>query len=122
MDFQYVDFVYEPGQFSIRGSIIDIFSFASDYPYRIDFFGDDVESIRSFDIENQLSKENFQKISILPNIVNPDAENAELKKTESIFNFIQDDTVIWLNNNHIFLIELKKYKKNKLNREKTNPT
>jgi transcription-repair coupling factor (superfamily II helicase) len=97
-DFQYVDFVYEPGQFSIRGSIIDIFSFASDFPYRIDFFGDEVESIRSFDIENQLSKENFQSISILPNIVNPDSDNQDLIQNENIFSFINDDTLVWIEN------------------------
>lgn len=97
-DFQYVDFVYEPGQFSIRGSIIDIFSFASDFPYRIDFFGDEVESIRSFDIENQLSKESFQSISILPNIVNPDSDNQDLIQNENIFSFINDDTLVWIEN------------------------
>ena len=80
--FQYVDFVYEPGQYSIRGSIIDIFSFASDDPYRIDFFGDEVDSIRSFDVENQLSKQSFEIISIVPKIVNPESENKELKQTE----------------------------------------
>lgn len=94
--FQYVDFVYEPGQFSIRGSIIDIFSFASDDPFRIDFFGDEVESIRSFDIENQLSKENYDSITIVPKIVNPDAENKELQQSESIFHYFQHDSRIWI--------------------------
>jgi transcription-repair coupling factor (superfamily II helicase) len=96
--FQYVDFVYEPGQYSIRGSIIDIFSFASDHPFRIDFFGDEVESIRSFDIENQLSKEKFEKISIIPKIVNPVSENKELKQTESFFSFLPSNTTIWTDN------------------------
>jgi len=94
--FQYVDFVYEPGQYSIRGSIIDIFSFASDDPYRIDFFGDEVESIRSFDIENQLSKENFKSISIVPKIVNPGSDNEELKQTDSFFSYLHQETIIWL--------------------------
>ena len=97
-NFQLVDFVYEPGQFSIRGSIIDIFSFASDYPFRIDFFGDDVDSIRSFDIENQLSKESFKSISIVPKIVNPDSENSELKQTESLFHYFKKDSIIWTEN------------------------
>lgn len=96
--FQYVDFVYEPGQYSIRGSIIDIFSFASENPYRIDFFGDEVESIRSFDIENQLSKDKFEEISIVPKIVNPDSENKELKQTESFFSFLPSNTTIWTEN------------------------
>lgn len=101
--FQYVDFVYEPGQYSIRGSIIDIFSFASDYPFRIDFFGDEVESIRSFDIENQLSKENFQRISILPKVVNPDEDFKELNQTENIFSYLNSTSFIWTNNTQFIL-------------------
>ncbi|MDA3879402.1 MAG: transcription-repair coupling factor [Prolixibacteraceae bacterium] len=66
--FERVDFVYEPGQYSVRGGIIDIFSFAHDEPFRIDFFGDEVESIRSFDIDSQLSIKKFDHISIIPNI------------------------------------------------------
>ncbi len=96
--FQYVDFVYEPGQYSIRGSIIDIFSFASDDPFRIDFFGDEVDSIRSFDIENQLSKKNFDKIAIVPKIVNPDSDNTDFKQTESFFHFLGENSVIWTEN------------------------
>jgi len=96
--FQYVDFVYEPGQYSIRGSIIDIFSFGSDNPYRIDFFGDEVDSIRSFDIENQLSKENFEKITILPKIVNPDSDNKDFAQTKSIFHFFESKSLIWTEN------------------------
>lgn len=114
--FQYVDFVYEPGQFSIRGSIVDIFSFASDNPFRIDFFGDEVESIRSFDIENQLSKKNYQKISILPNIVNPDSNNPDLNNTESIFNFIPENAIIWINNRN-FIIDRIQEIESKLNEE-----
>lgn len=66
--FELVDFVYEPGQYALRGGIVDIFSFTAENPYRIDFFGDEVESIRAFDVESQLSKISFQKISILPNL------------------------------------------------------
>jgi len=93
--FQYVDLVYEPGQYSIRGSIIDIFSFASDYPFRIDFFGDEIESIRSFDIETQLSIKQFENIHIVPNIVSPDEINSELNLSQSIFEFIPSDSTIW---------------------------
>ncbi len=96
--FQYVDFVYEPGQYSIRGSIIDVFSFASDLPYRIDFFGDVVDSIRSFDIENQLSIESFTQISIVPKIVNPNKENEDLKQKESFFHFLNQDSMVWVEN------------------------
>ncbi|MBU8891288.1 MAG: transcription-repair coupling factor [Bacteroidales bacterium] len=97
-NFQYVDFVYEPGQYSIRGSIIDIFSFASDFPYRIDFFGDEVDSIRSFDIDNQLSKKNFRQISIVPKIVNPGNANTDLTQTESFFHFLTHGSIVWTEN------------------------
>jgi len=68
LGFEHVDYVYEPGQFAVRGSIIDVFSFSSDLPYRIDFFGDEVDSIRSFDIQTQLSQERVQEMSIVPEI------------------------------------------------------
>ncbi|KAA6347570.1 Transcription-repair-coupling factor [termite gut metagenome] len=67
-DFEYVDYVYEPGQYAVRGSIIDIFSFSSEYPCRIDFSGDEVDSIRSFEIETQLSKEKKESVSIVPDL------------------------------------------------------
>lgn len=66
--FQRVDFVYEPGQYSVRGSIVDIFSFANEMPFRCDFFGDELESIRVFDIETQLSKEKKEEIIIVPDL------------------------------------------------------
>ncbi len=88
--FERSDFVFEPGQFSIRGSIVDIFSFSNDVPFRIDFFGDEVESIRTFDIENQLSLDNFNEISIVPNI----QDNRIGLKQFSIFDFIPKDTIV----------------------------
>ncbi len=63
--FQRVDFVFSPGQFSVRGSIVDVFSFADDKPYRIDFFGDEVDSIRTFELENQLSVEKLDTVTII---------------------------------------------------------
>jgi len=66
--FDFVDFVYEPGQFSIRGGIIDIYSFANEYPYRIELFGNDVEAIKTFDPSTQLSNATFDFVTILPNI------------------------------------------------------
>lgn len=66
--FEYVDYVYKPGQYAVRGSIIDVFSFASEYPYRIDFFGDEVESIRTFEVESQLSREKKNGIMIVPDL------------------------------------------------------
>ena len=65
--FERVDYVYEPGQFAVRGSIIDVFSYASEYPFRIDLFGDEVDSIRTFEIETQLSRDKVRHISIVPN-------------------------------------------------------
>ncbi len=64
--FDRVEFVYEPGQFAVRGSIIDVFSYSSKYPYRIDFFGDEVESIRTFDVETQLSEDRIEEFYIIP--------------------------------------------------------
>lgn len=66
--FEETEFVYEPGQFSVRGSIVDIFSFSNNLPYRIDFFGEEVESIRTFEVDSQLSKEKLNAIKIIPNI------------------------------------------------------
>jgi len=88
--FEKVEFVYEPGQYSLRGSIIDIFSFSNEDPYRIDFFGDEVESIRTFDIEDQISKELLDKISIIPNI----HEGLNEEKRVSFFDFVDKSTII----------------------------
>lgn len=91
--FELVEFVYEPGQYAQRGSIIDIFSFSNERPYRIDLWGDEVESIRVFDIEKQLSINEIAEINILPNVT---AKGN--KDTISIFNFIPQDTIIcWAN-------------------------
>lgn len=68
--FRRVDFVSEPGEFSVRGGIVDVFSFSHNEPYRIEFFGDEVESIRAFDVATQLSTEKVKKISIMPNVEN----------------------------------------------------
>ena len=88
--FERVEFVYEPGQYSMRGSIIDIFSFSNEDPYRIDFFGDEVESIRTFDIEDQISKEQLQRISIIPNI----QDGVHDEKRVSVFDFLDKNSVI----------------------------
>lgn len=67
-EFEKTEFVYEPGQFAVRGGIIDVYSFANDLPYRIELFGDEVESIRSFSPDSQLSQENIERISIIPDV------------------------------------------------------
>ena len=73
LKFKEVTYVYEPGEFAVRGSLIDIFSFSSEYPYRIDCFGDEVESIRTFEVETQLSKEKTDEISIVPKVTGKEA-------------------------------------------------
>lgn len=88
--FERVDFVYEPGQYSIRGSLVDIFSFAGEDPYRLDFFDDDVDSIRSFDIDNQISKEQLMRIVIIPNI----QSGLDDEKRDSFLNFISTQSLI----------------------------
>ena len=90
-DFNRVDFVYEPGQFSIRGGIIDVFSFTNDYPYRIEFFGDEVESIRSFNPVDQLSVDTLDHITIVPNI----QDRKIVEKRESFLSYIPENTIIW---------------------------
>lgn len=91
--FERVDFVYEPGQYSIRGGIVDIYSFSSEDPYRIDFFGDEVDTIRSFNIDSQISKESLPKISIIPNI----QENLDGEERISFLDFIPADSLLILN-------------------------
>ena len=68
LGFNEVDYVYEPGQFAVRGSIIDVFSFSSEYPFRIDFFGDEIDSIRTFEVQSQLSRDKRQRIEIVPEV------------------------------------------------------
>ena len=67
-EFEFVDYVYDPGQFAVRGSIVDVFSFSSEYPFRVDFFGDEVDSIRLFEVESQLSKEKKEEVVIVPDL------------------------------------------------------
>ena len=93
-EFERVDFVTEPGEFSVRGSIIDIFSYSGDYPYRIDFFDDEIESIRTFDPSNQRSINQLNQVNIIPNIQNEKYQEIR----ESILSFMTDDSLIWIDN------------------------
>ncbi|MFZ5939427.1 MAG: transcription-repair coupling factor [Bacteroidota bacterium] len=99
-NFELVDFVYEPGQYSIRGSIVDIFSFAASQPYRIDFFGDEVESIRSFDVDTQLSNERMSKISVIPNM---QWEATLDEKRISFLEYIPAESLLWIDNTGLVL-------------------
>ena len=90
--FENVDFVVEPGQFAIRGGLIDVFSFANDNPYRIEFFGDEVDSIRSFDIASQLSIERLNQIVLLPNM----QQRAFIEERESILEYMPKSVTVWI--------------------------
>ncbi|WP_394333350.1 transcription-repair coupling factor [Hymenobacter actinosclerus] len=90
-DFERSDFVYEAGQFAVRGGIVDIFSYANELPYRIELFGDEVETIRTFDPESQLSVDKKSQVSIIPNV-----QTKLLQETrEAFLDFIPADTAIW---------------------------
>ena len=90
--FERVDFVYEPGQFSIRGGIVDIFSYGNEYPYRVELFDDEIESIRTFDPLTQLSVKKIARVSIIPNI---NTKFTQKQKT-SLFKVLPENTVIWI--------------------------
>lgn len=90
-NFERVDFVYEPGQYSIRGSIVDVFSYSADYPYRIDFFGDEVDTVRTFNPDDQLSVSIRKQVSIIPNI--QDISIGEIN--DSFTDFLPPSAIIW---------------------------
>ncbi|HET6253474.1 MAG TPA: transcription-repair coupling factor [Puia sp.] len=90
--FERTDFVYEPGQFALRGGILDMYSFGNEKPYRVELFGNDVDSIRIFDPETQMSERKLLQVNIIPNVDNrPDSG----EKT-SLLQFLPDNTVIWM--------------------------
>ncbi|HEY6144219.1 MAG TPA: transcription-repair coupling factor, partial [Flavobacterium sp.] len=91
-EFKRVDFITEPGEFSVRGGIVDVFSFSNDNPYRIEFFGNEVDSIRSFDVETQLSIEKQKKITIIPNVENKFFQ----ENRESFLEYINNQTVLFI--------------------------
>ncbi len=88
LGFTRTDYVYEPGQFAIRGSIVDIYSFSSESPYRLDFFGDEIDSIRTFDVQSQLSQEKVMEMTIVPAIALTDTDYI------SFLEFLPKDTII----------------------------
>src|SRR5690606_19770688 len=87
-EFHRVDFVSEPGEFSIRGGIVDVFSFSEEKPFRISLFGDEVETIRSFDIETQLSIEKVKNFTVVPNLEN----KFTTESRESFLEYISEKT------------------------------
>ncbi|MDR0969545.1 MAG: transcription-repair coupling factor [Lentimicrobiaceae bacterium] len=97
-DFERVDFVVEPGEFSIRGGIVDVFSFSNENPYRIEFFGEEVESIRIFDPVSQLSLQQLKQIALLPNM----QQRTMLEERESILQYLPKQTCVWIENMDVF--------------------
>ena len=94
LGFERVDFVFQPGQYAVRGGIVDIYSFSHDMPYRLDFFGDEIESIREFDIEDQLSKSRVENAEI----VGAGSQESRAKSQEStIVDYLTEETV-WVSN------------------------
>jgi transcription-repair coupling factor (superfamily II helicase) len=89
--FEKSDFVYEAGQFAVRGGVIDVFSYANEFPYRLELFGKEIESIRTFDPESQLSLKPIEEISIIPNI----QTKLEHESRQSLFDFFPPDTYLW---------------------------
>ncbi|WP_247237630.1 transcription-repair coupling factor [Telluribacter sp. SYSU D00476] len=98
-DFELTDFVFEPGQFSVRGGILDVFSYASEYPYRIELFGDEVESLRSFDPDTQLSVETVQQINIIPDI----QQKLTYETREPFLDFLPDHAALWFKDTELTL-------------------
>ncbi len=91
-NFERTDFVYEPGQYAMRGSIADVFSYSADKPYRIDFFGEEVETIRSFNTDDQLSTDAHKQVSIIPNIQDLSIEEVN----DAFTDFLPPSSMIWL--------------------------
>ena len=97
--FEKVDFVSAPGQFALRGSVIDIFSYSQENPYRLSLFGDEVEKINTFNCNTQLSVEEVEKADIYPDIA---AREADEKEGESILTLLQPDATIWLDSSDMY--------------------
>ena len=92
--FEQVDFVTKPGEFSIRGGILDVYSYGDDEPYRIELFGDEVESIRSFDIETQWSDQKLKSVQIIPNL----SDKIRIQHRQSFLDYIKKNTIVYLKN------------------------
>lgn len=89
LGFQEVDYVYEPGQFAVRGSILDVYSYSSEYPFRIDFFGDEIDTLRTFEIETQLSLQKRKQVEIVPELAQADHE-----QLTSFLHLLPEETLI----------------------------
>jgi transcription-repair coupling factor (superfamily II helicase) len=93
-DFEYSDYVFQPGQFTVRGGIVDVFSFADEYPYRIEFFGDSIKSLRVFNPDTQASKSKISEIVLMPNL----AEKQQMAEKIDFFSVLPTHTNLWIDN------------------------
>lgn len=107
-DFERADFVYKPGQYAFRGSIIDIFSFSDENPFRIDFIGDEVNNIRSFNIENQLSIKEFEKFAIVPDF----SQKSGITTNSTLFSFFKNEPVVFLKDSGLFEKQIEQFNTN----------
>src|SRR4026208_1937328 len=101
--FERTDFVYEPGQFAVRGGILDIYSFGNEKPYRIELFGNEVDSIRIVDPETQLSERKLLQVSIIPNIETQFIN----KKKISLLDFLPENTIVWIRDEELLYERLR---------------
>src|SRR5690606_36001795 len=101
--FEKTDFVYEPGQYAIRGGIFDIYSFGNDKPYRFELFGDQIDSIRIIDPETQLSERKLLSVTIIPNV---DTQFTNEERV-SLFDFLPGNTVFWIQDKDLVTERLK---------------
>ncbi len=96
--FERTDYVVEPGQFAVRGGIVDIFSYSNDYPFRVEFFGNEIESIRTFDPSDQLSVDPLDVITVVPDIIGKESTS----QRESLLNFLGSNCAVWISNPELF--------------------
>ena len=96
--FERTDFVYQPGQFAMRGGILDIYSFGNDKPYRVELFGNDVDSIRIFDPETQLSERKLLQVTIIPNVETQFEDGEKI----SMLNYLPENTMVWIRDRQFF--------------------
>ncbi|MBL4752754.1 MAG: transcription-repair coupling factor [Flavobacteriales bacterium] len=102
--FEHCNFVGEPGEFTVRGGIVDVFSYSNDHPYRMEIVGDELASIRSFDTETQVSIEKINTVTLLPNLNEEDDEGrATSNNHDSFFSYVSEDATLWFNNYQLLL-------------------
>ncbi len=102
LGFQRVDFVSEPGQYAVRGALIDIFSFSNNNPYRVSFFGDEVDSVSVFDCNTQLSKEKVECVEIFPDLSANDQTGSEAGPSVPLVSILPEDSLVWLDSSDMY--------------------